>query len=412
MSNTGQGTSITKLIQFAGAFWIVYLILIGIIDRLLVPPPGVFDLLRLYYVPNGLYALCFLGLAYWTWLQHKLGKAFLPILIVLNLALPLATGLQIVPNLPRGPTLMPEGIELRNVPILLVGVILAAYQYKWKYVLLIAVGIVALKGGDLLTVVGLDKPQFYAAYLVTVIEAVSLLTIGSVVNRLVRQLRTQQRSLHAANSQLAHYASTLEQLTVSRERNRIARELHDVLAHTLSGLSVQLESVKAYVELEPQTAVTMLEKSLEATRHGLEETRRALKALRASPLDDLGLELAIVEVAKDTAVRGHLTLDLALPEKLVPLAPDVEQCFYRVAQEALANVLHHANATCVLVKLQQQSDHVTLTIKDNGQGFDSKSAKKAGHFGLTGMYERAQLVGGTLTIASQPGHGVTLELMI
>ncbi|MHB8628868.1 MAG: sensor histidine kinase [Aggregatilineales bacterium] len=412
MSSTEQGTSLTKLIQFAGAFWLVYLITIGIIDRLLVVQPAVFDLMRLYYVPNGLYALCFLGLAYWTWLQRKLSKAFLPILIGLNLALPLATGLQIVPNLPRGPTLMVEGIELRNVPILLVGVILAAYQYRWKYVLLIALSIVALKGGDLLTVVGLGKPQFYPAYLVTIIEAVSLLTIGSVVSRLVSQLRTQQRSLHDANGQLAHYASTLEQLTTSRERNRIARELHDVLAHTLSGLSVQLESVKAYVELEPQTAVAMLEKSLDATRHGLEETRRALKALRASPLDDLGLGLAIVEVAKDTAARGHFALELALPEQLIPLPPNVEQCLYRVAQEALANVLHHANATCVQVKLQQADERVMLTVKDNGLGFDREAEKKPGHFGLTGMYERAQLVGGTLTVVSQPGHGVTLELVI
>src|SRR5262249_55219818 len=159
------------------------------------------------------------------------------------------------------------------------------------------------------------------------------------------------------------------------------------------GLSVQLESVKAYIEVEPETAVAMLEKSLSATRHGLEETRRTLKALRASPLDDLGLGLAITEMAKEVAERGHFSVDLALPEQLIPLSPNVEQCLYRVAQEALANILYHANAKLVQIKLQQEAEHILLLITDDGRGFDSKVQKMSGHFGLTGMYERAQLNG-------------------
>src|SRR5690242_3839269 len=108
MKSTELRQPVTTIVQISGVFWLVYLILIGLIDSLLVIRPAVFDLMRLYYLPNALYALCFLGMAYWTWLQRKLGKVFLPILIILNRALPLASGVQIVPMLPHGPTLMPE----------------------------------------------------------------------------------------------------------------------------------------------------------------------------------------------------------------------------------------------------------------------------------------------------------------
>src|SRR5439155_20678930 len=129
-----------------------------------------------------------------------------------------------------------------------------------------------------------------------------------------------------------HHAGTLESLAVSRERNRMARELHDTLAHTLSGLSVQLETVEAYWDVEPRTAHAMLDRALEATRDGLQETRRALKALRASPLDDLGLGLALRRMAESAVARANIELDLEIPEQVPPLAPDVEHCIYRVAQ--------------------------------------------------------------------------------
>ena len=112
------------------------------------------------------------------------------------------------------------------------------------------------------------------------------------------RLREQGELLRQANAQLTHYASTLENLTVSRERNRMARELHDTLAHTLTGLSVTLETVKAYWDVDEDKARGLLDKSLETTRTGVEETRRALKSLRASPLEDMGLTLAIQKMAE------------------------------------------------------------------------------------------------------------------
>ena len=103
--------------------------------------------------------------------------------------------------------------------------------------------------------------------------------------------------MREANANLTHYASTLEQLTVSRERNRLARELHDTLAHSLTALSVSLETVKAYFDIDREKTREMIDISLKSTRKGVDETRRALKSLRSSDLEDLGPGLAIQRIA-------------------------------------------------------------------------------------------------------------------
>jgi signal transduction histidine kinase len=94
------------------------------------------------------------------------------------------------------------------------------------------------------------------------------------------------------------------------------------------------------------------------------------------------------------------------------LAPDVEQCVYRVAQEALANVAHHANAGAMTLHLTIEGGTLVLLVRDDGVGFDPRTARSQGHFGLAGMRERARLVGGDLTIESAPGAGATVRLSI
>jgi len=204
----------------------------------------------------------------------------------------------------------------------------------------------------------------------------------------------------------------LEDLTISRERNRMARELHDTLAHTLSALAVQLETVKAYWEVDPMAAQGMLDKSLETTRSGLQETRRALKSLRASPLDDLGLVLALRKMAEETAARANLRLELSLPDQPVSDSAEGAHAIYRVAQEAMANAAHHAQAQTLAVRLSVNGSGLSLEVRDDGQGFNRQQGQTAGHFGLAGMVERAQLAGGQLTIDSRPGRGTTIRLVI
>jgi len=170
--------------------------------------------------------------------------------------------------------------------------------------------------------------------------------------------------------------------------------------------------VKAYWDIDPQKARSTLEGSLQAAHSGLAETRRALQALRASPLDDLGLSLAVREMVEDAAARANLTLNLSVADNLPPLPPDVEQCVYRVAQEAVSNVVKHAQAGTLTVNLEPAGEKVGLTVRDDGIGFDVGKIGNAGGYGLKGMRERAQLAGGELTVISKPGEGATVRLLV
>jgi signal transduction histidine kinase len=297
-------------------------------------------------------------------------------------------------------------------PFLFVALMLVAWQYKWQYVLLVILGTAGLHFGMIWSFTKPGSPAFLGGLTVTLIQTIIFLAVGFSISYLMSRLNKQQQSLAEANARLTHQASTLEHLATSRERNRVARELHDTLAHTLSGLSVQLEAVKAYWDLDTQKARSTLETSLKAVHSGLEETRRALQALRASPLDDLGLSLAVRTMVEDAAARTNLALNLSVADKLPSLSPDVEQCIYRVAQEAVTNVTKHAKAKTLTVNLEAAEEKVTLTVHDDGVGFDVEKKDKANHYGLEGMQERAQLVGGELTVTSKPSEGTTVKLVV
>jgi signal transduction histidine kinase len=243
-----------------------------------------------------------------------------------------------------------------------------------------------------------------------VLRTFSFLIIGFVITRLVSAQRRQRKALAEANIKLVQNAAMLEQLTISRERNRLSRELHDTLAHTLSALVVQIDAVIAVWEPIPDRAHEMLEGMLDTTRKGLEETRRSLRALRAAPPEDMGLALALGSLAKDFAARNGLSLDLEVSEEINNLPPEIEHGFYRVAQEALENIIQHAGAKQVRVALVEKNDRLTLTITDDGRGFDTKTEATEHQLGLQGMYERAELIGAELVVSSEAEEGTLVRL--
>jgi signal transduction histidine kinase len=408
-----------RVIRFAAILWIVYLVIMAAISQSTIsqsirePWHGDIETsYYLYYILLGLVALLCLGLSYWPWIQERLGRAFIPVIIAIITVIPMSVTWLTNSLLPFNPTLGAEGSVLRLLPFLLVGFLLVAWQYSWEYMLLIVLGITGLNFGAIWSFSPSGTPPFRGALTVPLIQAAVLLAVGFSISYLMSTLRRQQQSLEAANTRLTHYASTLEQLATTRERNRLARELHDTLAHTLSGLSVQLETIKAYWDVDQNMARSSLERSIATAHSGLEETRRSLKALRASPLDDLGLAQAIKTMVEGTASRANLALELSIADKMPALSPDVEQCVYRVAQEAVTNVVNHANAKNLTVKLEFAEGKLTLVVHDDGVGFDIEKVNKSSQFGLIGMQERAQLIGGELNVTSKPGHGTTVQLTV
>jgi signal transduction histidine kinase len=228
----------------------------------------------------------------------------------------------------------------------------------------------------------------------------------------MQRQRDQRQSLIEANRQLRHYAATLEQLAITQERNRMSRELHDTLAHTLSGLAVQLEAACSLWQSAPERSYAMLQDSLLATRTGLTESRNAIQALRASLLEDLGLTLALRNLAENAASRSEATLNLELPPNLEKLAPDVEQCIFRVAQEALENIVRHAEARHITIQLARKNTCLILSVSDDGQGFDPAQVDTQKSFGLKGLRERVTMFTGDLQIYSQEGQGTTIRLVL
>jgi signal transduction histidine kinase len=415
VKNRASSVDAVRLIRFAAVLWIGYLVLLAVISRSF---PASQRMNPVYYVALGCVAALCLILSYWNWIQERLGKGFIPLIVAIITILPVVLSNTIsrlpvaVPG-PLGPRFtVPESLVLVIFPFVFIALMLVAWRYKWQYVLLVILGIAGLNFGMIWSFAEPGGPPFMGGLTIALIQTIIFLAVGFSISYLMSRLNQQQQSLAEANIRLTHHASTLEHLATSRERNRVARELHDTLAHTLSGLSVQLEAVKAYWDIDPQKARSTLEGSLQAAHSGLGETRRALQALRASPLDDLGLSLAVRTMVEDTAARADLDLNLSIADELPSLSPDVEQCIYRIAQEAVTNVAKHAKAKTLIVDLEPTGEKVTLTVRDDGVGFDVGKKDKTNNYGLEGMQERAQLAGGELTVTSKPGVGTTVKLVL
>ena len=237
--------------------------------------------------------------------------------------------------------------------------------------------------------------------------------IARVITHLVGIQNRQRQSLMQANAELARYAATVEDLTISRERNRLARELHDTVAHALSAATLQLEATQALWDTDAGKAHTALGRATGVIRDGLTETRRALKALRAAPLDDLGFELALRELAETTQQRSGAQVQVSIAGGLAALPGGTEQALYRVAQEALENIVRHANARQVRLELAQHGPALEMVIQDDGVGFDVDQARRDSYrFGLRGIVERIEELGGAAQIESNPRTGTRIVLQV
>ena len=379
------------------------------------PPPqnqgrNLFGPVYLFYSANGLTALLFLVFAYWGSVRDQLREYYYLFMLVIISAAPIVISALIVPRFPQGPLSNAEGMALRQLPVLFVALALVAWKYQFAHVVLFSFASTTLELG--LIILNPFENRNVSVYLfIAIIRTISFITVGFFISSLVSRLREQRESLREANANLTHYASTLEQLTVSRERNRLARELHDTLAHSLTAISVSLETAKAYFDIAPEQTREMIDKSLESTRKGIDETRRALKALRSSDLVDLGLRLAVKKAADSAASRFALDLELDLQDPMPSLSPDVEQTILRITQECIENITKHSLAKKVSIHLSSNS-HTTLVIQDDGIGFDMRSKDSTGHYGLVGMRERAELAGGKLKIESAKGKGTKVALTI
>jgi two-component system, NarL family, sensor kinase len=203
------------------------------------------------------------------------------------------------------------------------------------------------------------------------------------------------------------------QLGVVEERNRLAREIHDTIAQGLTATILQLEIADALLEAEATAppARQAVRKALELTRHNMEEARRSVVDLRAAPLEGRTLAEAIMSILDEQARAAAVETRFEVTGEYLPLPVRVEAGLFRIAQEAVTNVVRHAQASIIKIDLLSTPDQAQLTVEDDGQGFDP-AVLVEGRFGLMGLNERARLLGGTLQVYSAPGEGTKLQVII
>ena len=254
-----------------------------------------------------------------------------------------------------------------------------------------------------------------------------LYTIGDMLGIAVERARLYARS---------------QELGAVRERNRLAREIHDTLAQGLSAITLQLETADAFLESallehtlaqgsgsgsEGEGAPVLasasdpafdgarraVQRALALARANLDEARRSVLDLRAAPLEGRSLSAALAGLAADTTAQavGKTIVDLSTIGGSRPLPVSVEVGLYRVAQEAVGNSIRHAGARRVQITLTATPAYVRLLIEDDGRGFEPDQVT-GDHFGLAGMNERIGLLGGTLHVRSAPGTGTQIEATV
>ncbi|MEM6255497.1 MAG: sensor histidine kinase [Cyanobacteria bacterium P01_D01_bin.156] len=236
----------------------------------------------------------------------------------------------------------------------------------------------------------------------------SLIFTLLLVNALLNE-RTIQTRLKQTNAELKRSAAQVKQLATAEERSRIAREIHDSLGHSLTALNIQLEGAIKLSQRDPKKSQKLLSEAKRLGSVALQDVRQSVATLRdtSSAQDSFQSRLnTLIDTLKSsTGIMPNINLQI-----LKPLPEAMGLALYRLVQEGITNIVKHANATAVELSLIVDDEGTRLLLRDNGDGFDI--SKTSTGFGLQGMRERAQAIGGQLTVNSRPGEGCEIRLVV
>lgn len=200
------------------------------------------------------------------------------------------------------------------------------------------------------------------------------------------------------------------------ERRRVARDIHDGPAQIMANVIMRLEIVEKLIMEDPPRASQELKQLRKTMTEGLQETRRIISDLRPMILDDLGLAPALRRYVNDFSARHGLVVEMNVLGKETRVDPIIELALFRIVQEALHNVGKHALASKVVVTLGYGAGTIGVSVEDDGKGFDlaavSRGLAKVEKYGISGMRERAKLLGGSLDINTAPGRGARVTVRI
>jgi signal transduction histidine kinase len=226
-----------------------------------------------------------------------------------------------------------------------------------------------------------------------------------------RTLLAESRELQAQLRHLTHQVL----LAQEEERKQISRQLHDEIAQILTGINVHLEALTTTAAIKPQDVAKRIKKTTQMVRQSIDIVHRFARNLRPTLLDDLGLVPALRSFIKELTGLKDLRIHFTAFAGVETLDISRRTVLYRVAQEALTNVVRHAHASSATVCISKISDAIRLEIRDNGKSFLAErvlAARQSGRLGLLGMRERVEMVDGRFSIQSVPGKGTTVSVEI
>jgi len=251
------------------------------------------------------------------------------------------------------------------------------------------------------------KSRWIDAIAIAIVYGVGIVFVV-VFTRVAASERAARTELASANQRLRERAAQIEDLAITKERNRLAREIHDSVGHYLTVVNVQIGAAQTVLQQDRARALDHLTKAQTLTQEGLAEIRRSVAALRSAPIESRPLPEALKHLVEQWNAAGR-DAKFEVTGTIRVLSPQAELTLYRTAQEALTNVDKHAKATRVDVLLDYTREHsVLLKVEDYGVGAD----KVRTGFGLSGIRERVQLLRGEVEIETAVGRGFCLEVKL
>lgn len=245
------------------------------------------------------------------------------------------------------------------------------------------------------------------------LTALGAIILGVWITAIIGQSTRRRQLIEQLEATQAELAAAERRAGILEERQRLARDIHDTLAQGFTSIVMHLEAADQALPDDLDTLQKHLDRARGTARTSLEEARRVVHALRPLSLDQRSLPDAI----ERTAIRWQEETDIPLTTTTtgdpIPLHPDIEVTLLRAAQEALANIRKHAQATAVQLTLSYIDDVVVLDVQDNGVAFAGAAASPlSGSYGLQAMRERVEQCGGSVTLESEPGEGTTVVVSI
>ncbi len=246
--------------------------------------------------------------------------------------------------------------------------------------------------------------------LLFMIYALMRIRVQVAENERIRQLNAQlneaNEDLKAMNLQLAAYAKETEKMAQTRERNRLAREIHDTLGHALTGIITGIDAAVSMLDYSAEGTKKQLSLVSEVARQGMTDVRRSVKALRPDALEKQELEGALRQIIGQAEATTGLKVEFDNRAGQLRFDSDEEEVLYRIVQESMTNAVRHGYADHLWIRVEREGKMLRLLIRDNGRG----CGEITDGFGLTHMKERIRLLGGTVKFDGSDGFCIDARI--